>query len=261
MAYLDFPAYSEEDDDLLDLAPEDWRDDEAEDFDEPLESDDLDLEDMEDWHEPESLGDILAERRRRRRLPKYRRRYNRSRGRVRTPRRTPQPRFSRTRQIRGGVVRGPAGKSQAVQFRKPVASAGSLDTFKKEVRKAIAVAQDDYRKRFTAIDKRLDTNTATLDKKINVVDGRVTNAHKELKKFQDHSQMSGLLPLLLTKPPEVETITLAGAPAANTPIKAEVKYKKSDDLLLPLLLMSGGLGGGQSSGGMNPAILLLALTK
>jgi hypothetical protein len=146
-----------------------------------------------------------------------------------------------------------------VRFRRPVAAAASVDALKANVRKGLAAARAEIKR----VDQRQDKNTSTLDKKVNVVDGRVTKVAKDLKQAQSQMQMQSILPLLLTSKPQVETIRFDADPTPNTDLKAEVKYSKGDDnLLLPLLLLSGGFGsGGGGGGGMNVAILALALSK
>lgn len=219
--------------------------------------DDWDREDflaLEDYgDEPEAWDDeSLAERRRRRRLPRYRRRYGRGR-------RSPVGRRRYRRQpvgkVSGGRLRrGPGGRA-TVRFSKPPATAESVAKIQSQLTKALAAVRADIKK----VDQRLDTNTATLDKKVTAVDASVTKLRKDVTEQQNASRMSALLPLLLTSTPKLKTLTFANAPqqGANAGVTAE--FEKDDNSIL-LIAAMGGLGGtGAGSSAMSPLLLALAL--
>lgn len=86
-----------------------------------------------------------------------------------------------------------------------------------------------------------------LDKKI----GAVQN---DLKKSQQQSQFSTMLPLLISQPPKLESFT---AQSGVTTTITDTKYKSGDStgLLLAMMAMGGGLGGG-SGGDMNNSLIL-----
>ena len=153
--------------------------------------------------------------------------------------------------LKGGSINTPAGRAQ-FKFEKPVATRESVDNLAKELRTAIK-----------KVDETLDKNTSMLDKKVNAIDAT-------LKKGQQQTQqmsMMSILPLLLTKPPQIESITPVPATGATpTPMPIQTTtYKKDDSFFLIFALMAmmpGGLGGGtgDSSNMMNMMLPLVLLS-
>lgn len=153
--------------------------------------------------------------------------------------------------LKGGSINTPAGRAQ-FKFEKPVATRESVDNLAKELRAAIK-----------KVDETLDKNTSMLDKKVNAIDAT-------LKKGQQQTQqmsMMSILPLLLTKPPQIEKIKLGEIPKeglvkdADVPIQTTT-YKKDDSFFLIFALMAmmpGGLGGTGDSSNMMPLVLAMAL--
>ncbi|MBV6519276.1 MAG: hypothetical protein DCC43_10095 [Candidatus Brocadia sp.] len=154
--------------------------------------------------------------------------------------------------LKGGSINTPAGRAQ-FKFEKPVATRESVDNLAKELRTAIK-----------KVDETLDKNTSMLDKKVNAIDAT-------LKKGQQQTQqmsMMSILPLLLTKPPQIEKIKLGEVPKEGLVKDAEVPiqtttFKKDDGFFLIFALMAmmpGGLGGGTGdSSNMMPLVLAMAL--
>jgi LysM repeat protein len=100
--------------------------------------------------------------------------------------------------------------------------------------------------RANALSSRLDQETAARKKE-------TTALRKDLKGSRDMS----ILPLLLTKPPEL-TLTRQNANDNNSPI-TNVAVKSADNTLpLLLIMMMGGMGG-EGKGDDNNMMLMLAL--
>lgn len=205
-----------------------------------LEEDDVELfEDDESLLEAEDDTEKWEETFGEARYPRYRR------GRAT---RLPQRRVGG---LKGGSINTPAGRAQ-FKFEKPVATRESVDNLAKELRAAIK-----------KVDETLDKNTSMLDKKVNAIDAT-------LKKGQQQTQqmsMMSILPLLLTKPPQIEKIKLGEIPKeglvkdADVPIQTTT-YKKDDSFFLIFALMAmmpGGLGGTGDSSNMMPLVLAMAL--
>lgn len=119
---------------------------------------------------------------------------------------------------------------------------------------------------------RLNSQASVTGKRLNAVGARIDKMDKDFKNFQQQSQMSMLMPMLMSKTPEVESITInpggtATAAMQNTSYTSpQVTFKKQDDALLFMLpmMMSGGFGGSGSSGDQNamlPMLMMLALSK
>ncbi|MGB7292644.1 MAG: hypothetical protein WBD99_10770 [Thermodesulfobacteriota bacterium] len=201
--------------------------------------------DDEGW-EKEAFGEA-------RRPPRYKRKYT---GRAGPFGRRPRP-LRPVKGLTGGAIRTPAGTAQ-VRFAKPLATKESVDNLAKELRKEISLNAEAIKK----VDKTVDTNTSTLDKKITAID-------TTLKKGQQQSQQMSILPLLLTKPPQIESLTEAppaGSPPGTLPTTVTIQnttYKKDDSffLIFAMMAMSGGLGGGMgdSSNMMMPLVLAMTL--
>ncbi|NUO07655.1 MAG: hypothetical protein HUU08_03090 [Candidatus Brocadia sp.] len=152
--------------------------------------------------------------------------------------------------LKGGTISTPAGRA-GFKFEKPVATRESVDNLAKELRTAIK-----------KVDETLDKNTSMLDKKVNAIDAT-------LKKGQQQTQqmsMMSILPLLLTKPPQLESITPAkdSSFTPEKPFAATATFKKEDSffLIFALMAMTGGLGGGtgDSSNMMNMMLPLVLLS-
>ena len=228
---VDYEDEPEQDDELIEM----------------LESDD----ESEGW-EKESFAEA-------RRHPKYRKKYTGKGGSLFGRRgRAGRP----VKGLKGGVIETPAGKAQ-VQFAKPLATKESVDNLAKELRKSIELNAEAIKK----VDKTVDTNTSTLDKK-------VTGIESTLKKGQQSAQQMSILPMLLTKPPQIETLTQvipppSGSPAGTAPTVGTVtiqdtRYKKDDGfflIMMMMMMMPGGMGGGSSdsSSMMMPLVLAMSL--
>lgn len=198
------------------------------------------------WSDPDGLSEA------RRNWPKFK-------ARAPAPRAPGRPlTLGKIGKVPAGVVKTPGGGSAKVTFATPPAAASSVERLQSEFKKALDAVRADMR----AMDQRIEKNTATLDKKINAVDDRVVKLRKDMMAAQQQQQMSGLLPLLLSSTPKLETVTFGAAPGPGQNVVTDAKFAKQDSLL-PLLLLSGGLGGGDTNGGggMNSALLALALLK
>jgi hypothetical protein len=155
-------------------------------------------------------------------------------------RRVPPPPSRQVTGLQGGAISTPAGRAQ-FRFEKPVATKESVDGLARELRAAIA-----------RVDQAVEKNTSVLDKKIAAID-------KNTVKGAEQNQLSMLLPLLLTTPPQIEKVKLGDpvpgyGPNIEIPVQTTT-YKQQDNLLL-LLLLFGGLGGGN---GDSSSMLILAL--
>lgn len=181
--------------------------------------------------------------------PRYRRAYpGRGGGGVAVPRINPARPVAG---LSGVSLNTPAGRAD-VRFQKPVATKESVDALARELKAEIKAQSEAIKK----IDQTIDKNTSILDQKIVSVTGTV-------KKGQDSSMMSMMLPMLLTKPPTIESLTLQGPPvvdaAAQTitfPVKASKVTQDNSSMLMIALLAGGGLGGGS---GDSSNMLMLAL--
>jgi hypothetical protein len=198
----------------------------------------LESDDGSTW-DPATIGEATLG-------PRYRR--NVSRG----P--TPVPRVRR-REVAGvgGVsVRTPAGQAQ-MKFEKPVATKESVDAAVRELKTEIAAVAASVKK----VDETVDKNTAILDKKVLALEAIV-------KKGQQGSQMGFLLPLLLSKPPQINTlkVKLPNQSTETTVTVTDTKYREGDNLglLIAMMAMSGGLGGGGGNDSMNMLLPLLVLS-
>lgn len=205
-----------------------------------LEEDDVELfEDDESLLEAEDDTEKWEETFGEARYPRYRR------GRAT---RLPQRRVGG---LKGGSINTPAGRAQ-FKFEKPVATRESVDNLAKELRAAIK-----------KVDETLDKNTSMLDKKVNAIDATLKKGHQQTQQMS----MMSILPLLLTKPPQIEKIKLGEIPKeglvkdADVPIQTTT-YKKDDSFFLIFALMAmmpGGLGGTGDSSNMMPLVLAMAL--
>lgn len=197
----------------------------------------------EGW-EPARSGEAIG--------PVYRRQYRP--GGLRIPSR---PQLSRpVGSLAGGFINTPAGRAQ-FRLEKPVATKESVEALTKELKAEMKANVDAIKK----VDQTVDKNTSVLDRKIGALEAQVNKAHQ-------HTQQAMLLPLLLSKSPEIEKLKIGdkNVPAFGANVEIPIAsggttYKKDDNfaLLLPLMMMSGGLGGG-SADSSNMLILALALT-
>jgi len=143
-----------------------------------------------------------------------------------------------------------------MKFEKPVATKESVDAAVRELKTELAAVAASIKK----VDDTVDKNTAILDKKVIAL---------ELiqKKAQQGSQMGMLLPLLLSKPPDIESLTVkptTGLSAATetTLTVSKTQYKAGDNLglLIAVMAMSGsGFGGGNGNDSMNMLLPLLLI--
>jgi hypothetical protein len=173
-------------------------------------------------------------------LPRYRRAYPQS---GRTFVGLPRP-ARPVPGIRGGVVRTPGGGRAQVTLPTAAATKDAVDAIVKELKADIAKNAAAIQK----VDKTLDTNTSMLDKKITAV-------QSDLKKVQQQSQFSTMLPLLISQPPKLASITAQGA---SPTVITDTKYQSGDStgLLLAMMAMTGGLGGGAGGGDTSTALIL-----
>jgi hypothetical protein len=135
-----------------------------------------------------------------------------------------------------------------VRFEKPLATKDSVDASLKEIKREMLALAETVKR----VDQTVDRNTAILDKKALALEAIV-------KKSQQGSQMSMLLPLLLNKPADIESLTFKTAPTAETPAAVTTtKYKAGDNLglLIAMMAMGGGMGG--SEGG-DSSMMFMAL--
>jgi len=159
--------------------------------------------------------------------------------------------------LAGGTVNTPAGQAQ-VRFDKPLATKESVDELAKELKKELASQAAAIKK----IDQTVDKNTAILDKKVATVQSTV-------KKGLDNVQQMSILPMLLSKPPQITSLRWDAAQGANAfgasgtaaVASGGTTYASDSNLgLMLILMMSGGFGGGSGeSSGDSSNMLLLAL--
>ena len=180
--------------------------------------------------------------------PRYRRNSTRNRA-TNVPR--PQP-ARPVGGLGGATLNTPAGRAE-MKFEKPVATKESVDAAVRELKSELAAVAATIKK----VDETVDKNTSILDKKVAALEGIQ-------KKGQQGSQMGMLLPLLLNKPPELESLTLTPATGTSTtPVTFNVtksQYKSGDNMgmLIAIMAMSGGgLGGGNDSMNMLLPLLLV----
>lgn len=175
-----------------------------------------------------------------RRYPRYR------------PGRRPVPRprpYQPIPGVAGARIQTPAGRAE-VQFPKPMATKEALDNLARELKAEIARLSATVK----GVSDELNKNTAMLDKKIN-------NLNSDVKKYREQSPIMFMLPLLLTKPPEIQEIE-GSIDSTNKTIKVtKVSYKKTDYTLLLLLpfMMMGEMGGEGDAGNMMMMMLALVL--
>jgi hypothetical protein len=189
----------------------------------------------EGW-EPARSGEAIG--------PRYRRHYAGAAAR-------PVPRPTPARPVggaAGATIRGPGGASTQVRFEKPLATKESVDELAKELKRELAATAEAIKR----VDQTLDKNTSILDKKVAALEAAS-------KQGQQGAQMGMLLPLLLSKPPELDKVKFKTTPEGGTETTVEsTTYKKDDNtgMLIALMAMTGGLGGG---GGDSSNMLLMAL--
>lgn len=198
------------------------------------------LEDDESFVQDEGWDRELGEA-----LPRYRRAYAPT---GRTSILSPRP-ARPLPGVRGGVIQTPGGGRAQVTLPAALAPKDAVDAVVRELKADIAKNAVAIQK----VDKTLDTNTSVLDKKISAMQG-------DLKKMQQQSQFSAILPMLISKPPEIESFKNKATGAVTDVEAGSTKYKSGDNmgLLLAMMTMSGGFGGG-GSGGDNSSALLLAV--
>src|SRR5262249_42345406 len=143
------------------------------DDDEVFAEDDDEKWDDERWDD-EGFGEA-------RRRPKYRRKYN--------GQRKPVTRRQPVVGVKGASVNTPGGKAH-VKFEKPVAAKESVERLEKRLDETIK-----------KVDMEQDKNTKILDTKINSLTA-------EAKKAQQNGQYGMLLPLLLSKSPEIKELEI-----------------------------------------------------
>lgn len=205
-----------------------------------------DLEAYDEGFDDDDDDESLAERRRRRR-----RRYGRyRRTRIRRTFRRPQ-RLRSVRSIRHGVVRTPAGTAR-VRLPKAVATRSSVNARLKEIKTEIGRNTKSIKK----VDATLDKNTSIVDKKVNAVSSALRRSNKKMK---ERLQMATLMPLLMQKDPQLESITLQkdGTGDLTTHTVTNPTYKSDSNNML-LMMMMGGMGGGGSSSNMMMMALVLS---
>lgn len=219
-----------------------YLDDNFEEFDDEGVSTLLESDEFEGW-EPAGSGEAIG--------PRYRR------SAVRTPiSRIPRPTAPRpVGGLGGATINTPAGRAQ-VRFEKPLATKESVEAQFRELKREIAAQASATAAAVKKIDDTLDRNTAILDKKAASLEAMV-------KKQGQGSQLGFMLPLLLTKPPQIETVKVKNpvTSADVTVTVTDTKYKEGDNLglLIALMAMSGGLGGG-SGDSNNMLFIALALS-
>ncbi|MEZ5039698.1 MAG: hypothetical protein R2828_07390 [Saprospiraceae bacterium] len=112
---------------------------------------------------------------------------------------------------------------------------------------------------------RLNKQSARVGKRVNLMGKRMEKMDKDFKNAQQQSQMSMLLPMMLSSDPKIEKITLnpgtTGTAALNTAYNAQATFKKEDNTMLMLLPMMMGGGFGSGSDSMMPLLMVLALSK
>lgn len=158
------------------------------------------------------------------RLPRYRP------GPVSLPiRRTP---FRPIGGVAGANIQTPAGRAQ-VQFGKPVATQEAVNNLARELKSEIASLAASVKK----VNQTVDKNTTVLDKKVNTI-------NVDFKKAQQNSQMMMLLPMLMSKTPEISEIQMKEKPDTEDTYNVEkTVYKAADNtmmMMLPFMMMPGG---------------------
>ena len=151
----------------------------------------------------------------------------------------------------GASLNTPAGRAQ-MKFEKPVATKESVDAAVRELKTELAAVAASIKK----VDDTVDKNTSILDKKVVALE-------VIQKKAQQNAQMGLLLPLLLSKPPDIDSLTikpaagLTTAGAEQTLTVTKTQYKAGDNLglLIAVMAMSGG-GFGSSNGNDSMNMLL-----
>jgi hypothetical protein len=117
--------------------------------------------------------------------------------------------------------------------------------------------------------KAIGTRANTVNSRLDAEFAARKKETVAIKKDLSSSRMMSILPLLLTKPPELKSFTTTdetGASQTTTVTKSE--YAAQDNLLPLILLMGmGGFGGGDSKSGddsmamMLPLVLILSTQK
>lgn len=115
-------------------------------------------------------------------------------------------------------------------------------------------------KNISGLGKSVKRVSAAQTKNVRLVNSKVNAVSSELKKTKGQIQQNAMLSLFLKSDPELETVTLTEVVKDATPVNyvaTNPKYKKDDNMMLPLILM-GGLGG--DSGGDNTLLMALAFS-
>lgn len=135
------------------------------------------------------------------------------------------------------------------------------------------VTQTQLQASLARVEASMKTNSdaiKSLNSRINALSISEEKQNANLKKKVESANMTGVLPLLLTKAPELDTpkfievtsdTTIGGAEVKKgTKLLTEVAIKKTDDnnLLLPIALMSG-MGGGGGDNSMMMMVLALSM--
>jgi hypothetical protein len=201
----------------------------------------------DDWGESDDIYDDLdLESLAEHGHPVLKKRYRGSQRRVSAPA-SVQP-VTRTQ---GGTVRTPAGPVP-LRFPNAVATAASVDARFQQIKREQAKQTG----AINGLSKKVVTNTAMLDKKINALNA-------DMKRTAQQNMQWLMLPLLLQSKPELASLTVKDAEGDIHPLEVtDQKFKQGDNtLLLPLVLMMSGMGGQDMSNNLLPLVLILGLGK
>ena len=139
--------------------------------------------------------------------------------------------------VRGAVVNTPAGQAR-MDFQQPVATQQSVQQLAQELRASIA-----------RVNQNVERNTAIVDRKVETLE-------KIVRTGQQQDQMSTLLPMLLSSPPQIDKITLDDDSVLEV---ANTSYAPADNMPLLLMMMMGGnspFGGGSQNNSLMFALML-----
>jgi hypothetical protein len=105
--------------------------------------------------------------------------------------------------------------------------------------------------------KRLNKQVHNVGARVNTVGRKVEKIEKDFKDYKGQAQMMSLLPMLMNKQPELESLQLQGDPAKQV---VNSKYKDDDNMsmMMMFMMMSGGFGGsGDNNNSMMPLMFLM----
>ncbi len=203
-------------------------------------------------------------------------RRGRRRRRVRVRNRRPARRYGRVGRFPiGGRIQGSlftrSGKRIPFKLPKNIATKREVAAVRrgvningKAIRKnAIAISGNSKNigktlKQVTIVDSRHSKATKRQNKVLSRMNRRISFLKKEMDSAKQQAQMQSMMSMFFK--PELSSITLANAPAANTAV--DVTSSEFDNDMLPMIMaMSGGFGGSGGGNMMNNPMMMFMMME